>query len=111
MANAYGIEAGGARLTDRLGAVARALNAGDIAQAMISAVLLKLPELDWDGAVRIARAEEALTKYSEDQPRDWHGRWTTGVSGAPVTPGGSNGDKSRPGDFASQCQPYRHWRF
>jgi hypothetical protein len=83
MVNAYGIEADGVRLTDRLGAVARALNAGDIAQAMISAVLLKLPELDWDGAVRIAKAEEALMKYSEDQPRDWHGRWTTGGSGVP----------------------------
>ncbi|HEV2675576.1 MAG TPA: hypothetical protein VGV37_13615 [Aliidongia sp.] len=59
-----------------LDTVARALNNGQIARAMIAAVLLKLPELDWAGAVRIARTEDVLTKYNPDEPRDWHGRWT-----------------------------------
>lgn len=86
VSDAYGIEADGARLTAGLGAVARALNTGDIAHAMTAAVLLKLPELDWDGAVRIARAEETLAKYSEDQPRDWHGRWTVGSGGDTNSP-------------------------
>jgi hypothetical protein len=60
ISDAYRIEADGARLTAGLSAVARALNADDIAHAMTAAVLLKLPELDWDGAVRIAQAENAL---------------------------------------------------
>jgi hypothetical protein len=64
------------KLTAGLDVVARALNAGDQALANTAAVLLKLPELDWAGAVRIAQAEDALQKYSEDEPRDWHGRWT-----------------------------------
>ena len=64
-------------LSSGLAVVASALNTGDLTKAMIAAVFLKLPELDWDGAVRIARAEEALAKYDPAQPRDWHGRWTT----------------------------------
>ena len=60
-----------------LNAVARALNAGEIGRAMIAAILLKLPDLDWDGAARIAQAEDVLAKYDPDEPRDWHGRWTS----------------------------------
>ena len=60
-----------------LNAVARALNAGEIGRAMIAAILLKLPELDWAGAARIAQAEDVLAKYDPDEPRDWHGRWTS----------------------------------
>jgi hypothetical protein len=62
-----------------LGAVARALNDGEMARAMIAALLLKLPELDWDGAVRIAHADDTLAKagFDPDESRDSHGRWTT----------------------------------
>lgn len=60
-----------------LWSVARFLNEGSMAKAMIAAVLLRLPELDWDGAVRIAREAERLTKYNPDEPRDAGGRWTT----------------------------------
>ena len=67
-----------------LDVVVRALNGGDTVRAMIAAAQLKLPALDWDGAVRIARAEEALQKYSSNQPRDWHGRWTTDGAGGPA---------------------------
>ena len=66
-------------LVQGLNAVADALNDGLTARAMIVAVLLKLPELDWDGAVRIAEADETLAKfYHRDQPRDDRGRWTSG---------------------------------
>ena len=44
---------------------------------MIRALLLKLPDLDWAGAVRIAQADEALRKYDPDEPRDSRGRWTS----------------------------------
>jgi hypothetical protein len=72
------------RLAAGLGAVARALNDGEMARGMIAAVLLKLPELDWDGAARIARADEALAKagFDPDESRDSRGRWATG--GAPI---------------------------
>ncbi|TWB46032.1 hypothetical protein [Nitrospirillum pindoramense] len=59
-----------------LAKIADALNRGDLAQAMIRAVHLRLPELDWDAAVRLARANDNLAKYSPDQARDDHGRWT-----------------------------------
>jgi hypothetical protein len=70
---------------ERLDAVARALNAGETALAMTSAVLLKFPEPDWNAAARIAQAE-GLLKYDPDEPRDWHGRWTTRGSGAATKP-------------------------
>lgn len=62
-----------------LGSVARFLNDGEMARAMIAAVLLKLPELDWDGAARIAHADDTLAKagFDPDESRDSHGRWTT----------------------------------
>jgi contact-dependent growth inhibition (CDI) system restriction endonuclease-like protein len=81
---AYDIDADTTSVMAGLGVVANALNGDDTVRAMIAAVQLKLPALDWDGAVRIARAEEALRKYSRNQPRDWHGRWTTGGVGGPA---------------------------
>ena len=78
MKGAYGGERDVAALTAGLSVVAEALNQGDEARAMIAALRLRLAELDWRGAVRIAAAQNALAKYSPDQPRDWHGRWTNG---------------------------------
>ncbi len=69
----------------RLEAIAHALNAGETALAMTSAVLLKFPEPDWNGAARIAQAD-ALLKYDPDEPRDWRGRWTARSGGASVKP-------------------------
>ncbi|WP_148294049.1 hypothetical protein [Azospirillum sp. B4] len=66
----------GAGVLPGLTKIADALNRGDLAQAMIRAVHLRLPDLDWDAAVRLARANDNLAKYSPDQPRDDHGRWT-----------------------------------
>jgi len=65
-----------------LGAVARALNEGAEGRAMIAALHLKLPELDWNAASRIAGAEAALGKYDPDEARDGHGRWTSGGAGS-----------------------------
>jgi len=74
---AYGAEAVAPELLRGFDAVARALNRGDIALAMTAAVLTRLPELDWDGAARLAKADQRLRKqYNPDEPRDWHGRWT-----------------------------------
>jgi len=63
-----------------LNAVAHALNEGALSRAMLGALLLKLPDLDWDGAVRIAQAESALIKagFDPNEARDARGRWTTG---------------------------------
>lgn len=73
IASAYGADTYSNLTMTRLEAVARALSAGDLAYAMTAAVLLKFPELDWNGAARIAQADNLL-KYNPDEPRDWHGR-------------------------------------
>lgn len=76
-----------------LGTVADALNCGDAELAMIAALHLRLPPLDPDGAVRLARVHDLIAKYSPDQPRDWHGRWTaegdTGGTSTSTTETGS----------------------
>ena len=58
--------------------VANALNKGDTARAMITAVLMRLP--DPGGATRIADMDGVLTKagFNPDEPRDERGRWTDG---------------------------------
>lgn len=82
VSRAYGIDADVARLMKGPEAVARALNAGEMSRAMIAAVQLKLPALDWHGAVRIAQAEVGLAKYDPNEPRDRRRRWTTGSNSA-----------------------------
>lgn len=59
-----------------LDVVAKALNRGDVQLAMVAAVLLQLPELDWDAAARLAQAAERLAKYDKDEPRRADGEWT-----------------------------------
>jgi hypothetical protein len=66
-----------------LSGVADCLNRGEIPRAMIAAILLKLPDLDWDGAVRIAQANDALEKFDSDELRDQQGRWTAGGNFGP----------------------------
>jgi hypothetical protein len=99
---AYGEVFDTQRLTRALSATAAALNRGDLALATIAAVHLRLPTLGKAEASRIAAVEDFLRKYNPDQPRDWHGRWTTegdgpdGSSAAP-TEGRSHWDGvSRP---------------
>jgi len=85
---AYGEEA--LALRSRLGVIAQALNRSDFATAMIAAVHTETPELSPAAAARLARADQALTKYdyNPEEPRDWHGRWTSDGSAAPATPTG-----------------------
>ena len=85
LSRAYQRRGDAASISDGLRIVAKALNEGAIARAMISALLLKLPELDWAGAARIADADHALAKYDPDELRDRHGRWTMN---GPVDPQG-----------------------
>jgi hypothetical protein len=91
-----------------LGAVARALNAGDMVRASIAAVHLRLPPLDWPGAVRIAEAHDLLKQYDPNEPRDARGRWTTEGGGAdadaplsddPANPPGASDPYALPDDW------------
>lgn len=65
-------------LQPRLAAIAQALNSGDFTAAIIAAVHTRTPELSPEAALRLAKADEELTKYNfnPDELRDWHGRWT-----------------------------------
>jgi hypothetical protein len=84
---AYGADGDPNRLHSRLGAIAEALNSGDFALAAIAAVHTRTLELSPAAAIRLANAEQKLTKYNynPDEPRDWHGRWTTGGAAAPAS--------------------------
>lgn len=65
-------------LLSGLDAVARALNEGDLARAMIATTQMRLPYLDEAQALRAARAE-ALRKAAADDPA--HPGWPAGTSG------------------------------
>jgi hypothetical protein len=80
--SAYGANVEPARWLPGLGVVAKALNRGDLGRAMIAALQLRLTELDWGGAIRVAHTDDALAKYDPNEPRDWRGRWTTGGGAA-----------------------------
>jgi hypothetical protein len=62
-----------ARCLSSLDVAAKALEARDLANASVAAVLLKLPDLSVDGFARLA-ADPSLKKYSSSQPRDERGR-------------------------------------
>jgi hypothetical protein len=75
-------------LPSRLDTIAKALNSGDFAMAMIAAVHTQTPELDAAAAMRLAQAEDRLAKYNydPDEPRDGRGRWTAEGSDASIDP-------------------------
>lgn len=75
LGEAYRAELPDVSIKAGLDVVADALNTEQFGKAMAAAVLLKLPQLDWDGAVRLANVETSFAKYRPDQARDWHGRW------------------------------------
>ncbi len=64
---------------------------------MIAAVHTRTPELSHEAALRVANADEALTKYNynSDEPRDWHGRWTREGSAGQTTTAESGVDSGR----------------
>lgn len=86
MKEAYGWRVDPADVSPGLQVIAEALNRGDLGRAMIAAVHLKLPELNWQGASRIAKAHNSLAKYDPDEPRDARGRWTASGDSGPSRP-------------------------
>jgi hypothetical protein len=94
---AYGPVAGPADLAAGLSVVADALSRGDLGRAMIAALHMKLPELDWRAAANVALAEEALAKanFNPAEPRDERGRWTSSGATASST-GASNASPPTP---------------
>jgi hypothetical protein len=71
---------------------------------MIAAVHLRLRELDVEAAARIGAVDDFLAKYDPNEPRDWHGRWTTGGA-AP-----SDEDVAGPAPAVrSNTKPESHW--
>jgi hypothetical protein len=84
--SAYGPDFDLSERASSLSVVAEALNHGDLGRAMIAALQLKLPDLDWEAAANLARAEDRLLKYNEAEPRDWRGWWTTGGGVGPSKP-------------------------
>lgn len=63
--------------------VASALNAGNVALAQICGVHAASPiNLNDEQVVKLSEATIAKAGYNPDEPRDWHGRWTTGEDAA-----------------------------
>jgi hypothetical protein len=83
---AYGRDIDPADVSPGLEVIAQALNRNDLGRAMVAALRLRLPDLDWAGAVRLARADQTLAKYDPNEPRDWRGRWTTSSETRPSRP-------------------------
>jgi hypothetical protein len=98
MKAAYGDRTNHASVSPGLDIVADALNRGDLGRAMVGAVRMRLPELSWDRAVRIARVHEALGKYNFNpgEPRDSRGRWTAGAARTATGGGGASSAPSSP---------------
>jgi hypothetical protein len=73
--------------------VANALNKGDMARAMMTAVLMRLP--DPDDLPGTSNTDRRLRKanFNPDEPRDERGQWTTGGGGGAGT---SLGAQTRP---------------
>jgi hypothetical protein len=65
--------------------LARALEDGEVAKAMIAALLMKLPPLSASAMVKLA-SDSTLKKYSPDQLRDERGRWTNGNDASQARP-------------------------
>lgn len=70
--------------------VANALNKGDMARAMMTAVLMRLP--DPDGPIGIADVDGVLAKadFNPDEARDDRGRWTIGSASDAVGDAGAD---------------------
>lgn len=82
---AYGARLDTGHLARGLAVAADALNVGDLERAMIGALHLRLPPPDEDAAARLAKVDDLIAKYNynPDEPRDWHGRWTSTGGDAP----------------------------
>lgn len=99
---AYGADP--TRLRSGLGAIARALDSGDLARAAIAAVQTRTPELSKEAAARLSDAANELAKYDSNEPRDWHGRWTRDGAAAQGNPK-EDVPKQRPADRGVSVTP------
>jgi hypothetical protein len=77
----YGVNSDWASRIRSVDVVAKALNKGDMARAMMAAVLMRLPEPS--DAVPIASTDGSLAKagFNSAERRDERGRWTSGGGG------------------------------
>ena len=84
-------------LRPRLRLIRSALQDGDYCRAMILAVQARLGPMAPESIARLAQTE-AISKYSfnPDEPRDWHGRWTTWEGGTFPGEAGANGHPALP---------------
>jgi len=75
----YGTHLSVDSLMSWLNVIAKALNDGDMTLARIATLQLPLFELsEGEAANRMAAADRLLKAgFNPDEPRDWHGRWTT----------------------------------
>jgi hypothetical protein len=76
--SAYGAKTNWESRIRSVSVVAKALNNGDIALAMMAALLMRMPEPG--GTIRIVDVDGVLAKagFDPDEPRDERGRWVTG---------------------------------
>jgi hypothetical protein len=104
---AYGAHLRTADVVRGLQVASKALTDGDLSRAMIATLHLRLPPLDNEGACRVRRYDEQLAKYDPDEPRDWHGRWTTGGGGSAA----ATSSEAQPHDASGSpalSQPSQH---
>ncbi len=60
-----------------LQSIAQALDTEDVARAAMLCLMLRLPDIDRSGMLRLQKISSGgIEKYSDDQPRDSDGRWT-----------------------------------
>ena len=71
-----------------LNRVATALQNGELARAMISALLLRLDDISEEKFERLDAL--AKTNFNSDQPRDRDGRWTTNEAHASTSSSGQS---------------------
>ena len=102
---AYSPEFEPSHLFAGLEVVASALNRGDLGRAMVGALHLQLAEPTWDGAIRLTQVEKALAKYDPNEPRDWHGRWTTSGDGGANEPAASDAPAVQTNTGAQEVNP------
>ena len=77
LVGAYGPDYSVAGRISELPTIAAQLQRGELAQAMISALGLRLDELSEDGVAGLIATDAFLkANFNPDQPRDWLGRWT-----------------------------------
>jgi hypothetical protein len=62
-----------------LQSIARALDASDLSYAAMLSLMLRLPEIDTSGMLRLRQMDGTpIGKYDDNEDRDQRGRWTSG---------------------------------